>query len=87
MIALKKQLDVRVSDEESLKSLFNGLKGIVFLDSLGEGENAREEIEKMNTGLPILEIKSIGIENLKNVLSEAMERNRCLKKDDDSKKT
>jgi hypothetical protein len=74
-------------DDESLKSLFNGLKGIVFLDSLGEGEKAREEIEKMNTGLPILEIKSIGLENLKHVLSDAMERNRCLKKDDDSKKT
>jgi hypothetical protein len=57
------------------------------LDTLGEGEKAREEIEKMNTGLPILEIESIGLENLKHVLSDAMERNRCLKKDDDSKKT
>ena len=66
-------------DEELLKSLFNGLKGIVFLDSLGEGEKSREEIEKMNTGLPILEMKAIGLENLKQVLLEAMERNRSSK--------
>ena len=66
-------------DEELLKSLFNGLKGIVFLDSLGDGEKSREEIEKMKTGLPILEMKAIGLENLKQVLLDAMEQNRSSK--------
>src|SRR3972149_1140454 len=62
-------------DEEALKALFNGLKGIIFLDTLGEAEKNREETEKMNTGLPILEMKTIGLENLKQLLIEAMEQN------------
>ena len=62
-------------DEEELKALFNGLKGIIFLDTLGEAEKSREETEKMNTGLPILEMKTIGLENLKQLLIEAMEQN------------
>jgi len=62
-------------DEEALKALFNGLKGIIFLDTLGEAEKSREETEKMNTGLPILEMKTIGLENLKQLLIEAMEQN------------
>jgi len=65
--------------EESLKNLFAGLKGIIFLDSLGDGERSREEVEKMDMGLPLLETRAIGLENLIRVLTEAMERNRCLK--------
>jgi gluconate kinase len=67
-------------DEESLKNLFAGLKGIVFLDSLGDGEKSREEVDKMDMGLPLLETRAIGLENLMQVLSEAMERNRRLKR-------
>lgn len=63
-------------DEETLKQLFSGVKGIVLLDTLGEADKNRAEIEKMNTGFAILETKPIGIDKLKQVLLEAMERNR-----------
>jgi len=67
-------------DEESLKNLFSGIKGIVLLDTLGEADKSREETEKLATGLTILETRSIGLENLKKVILEAVERNRKLRK-------
>ena len=63
-------------DEESFNKLFNGLKGIALLDTLGEPEKNKEEIEKLHTGLPILETKAIGLDNLKQLLLEVIERNK-----------
>jgi hypothetical protein len=63
-------------DEEALKGLFSGLKGIVLLDTLGEPDKDREELEKLSTGLTILETKAVGLDSLKHVIVEAMERNR-----------
>jgi hypothetical protein len=63
-------------DEESFNKLFSGLKGIAFLDTLGEPEKNKEEIEKLHTGLTILETKAVGLDNLKQLISEAMERNQ-----------
>jgi hypothetical protein len=64
-------------DEEALKNLFTGLKGIVFLDSLGNGaEKSRAALKELDMGLPLLETKAIGLEKLKQVLLKAMEQNR-----------
>lgn len=63
-------------DEETLKQLFSGLKGIVLLDTMGEADKNRADIEKINTGLPILETKTVGRERLKQVLLNALEKNR-----------
>jgi hypothetical protein len=63
-------------DEEAVNSLFSGLKGIVLLDTLGEAQKNKEEIEKLNPGLSILETRDIGLENLKTLLSEAVEQNK-----------
>jgi Protein of unknown function (DUF1638) len=61
-------------DEDTLRQVFNGLKGILFLDTLGETEKNLAEIDKLKIGLPILEMKEIGLDNLKLVISEAIER-------------
>jgi hypothetical protein len=63
-------------DEDSLKQLFNGLRGIVLLDTLGNADRLKAEIEKLETGLQILETREEGCENLKAVIIEAMERNK-----------
>jgi hypothetical protein len=63
-------------DEESFNKLFSGLKGIAVLDTLGEPEKIREEIEKLHSGLAILETKVVGLDNLKQVISEALKRNK-----------
>jgi hypothetical protein len=62
-------------DEEMFAKLFSGLKGIVLLDTLGEAKRNREEIEKLHVGLPILEIREVGLAGLKQVILEAIERN------------
>jgi hypothetical protein len=62
-------------DEDALRQFFSGLKGIMLLDTLGEAEKNIEEIAKLNFGLPVLETKKIGLDNLKLVISEAIERN------------
>jgi hypothetical protein len=63
-------------DEEAFNQLFSGLKGITLLDTLGEAEKNNEAIEKLQSGLKVVETKTIGIDNLKQLLLEAMERNR-----------
>lgn len=38
-------------------------------------EKNKEEIEKLHTGLAILETKAIGLDKLKQLISEVIERN------------
>ncbi|MGD0645314.1 MAG: DUF1638 domain-containing protein [Candidatus Bathyarchaeia archaeon] len=61
-------------DDDDFKQFFSGLKGIMLLDTLGEAEKNIEEIDKLNFGLPVLETKRIGQDNLKLVIFEAIER-------------
>ena len=63
-------------DEEVFNKLFSGLKGIALLDTLGEPDKSKEEIEKLHTGLKVLETKFIGLEKLKQLLLEVIERNK-----------
>ncbi len=71
----KKKAQQEGVDEDALRQFFSGLKGIMLLDTLGETEKNLEEIAKLNFGLPVLETKKIGLDNLKLVISEAIERN------------
>ena len=63
-------------DEDSLKQLFNGLGGIVLLDTLGNSDKLKAEIEKLDTGLQILETRHVGCGNVKEVVNEAIERSK-----------
>ena len=61
-------------DEDAFRQFFSSLNGIMLLDTLGEAEKNLEEIDKLNFGLPVLEIKKIGSHNLKVVILEASKR-------------
>ena len=61
-------------DEDVIVNFFAGLRGIVILETLGESDKNKEDMETMHTGLIILETREIGLENLKQVLLEAMEK-------------
>jgi len=63
-------------DEEAFRNMFSGLKGIVLLDTLGNIENYRKEIEEICsfTRLPILETRKIGLDNLREVVLEAVKK-------------
>lgn len=63
-------------DEEAFNKLFNGLRGIALLDTLGESEKDKAEIEKLHTGLKVLETKAVGLDKLKQLLLEVIERNK-----------
>lgn len=62
--------------EEALKEMFKGLKGIILLDTLGDPKKLKDEIDKLGTGLLILETRQVGVENVKNVIQEAIKRNK-----------
>jgi hypothetical protein len=70
----KKKARQEGADEDALRQIFCGLKGIMLFDTLGEAEKNLEEIDKLNFGLRVLETKKIGLDNLKLVISEAIER-------------
>jgi len=63
----KEKAEQEGADEETI---------IVFLDTLGEAETGLQEINKMNSGLPVLETKKIGVDKLKLIILEAIERNK-----------
>ncbi len=66
--------------DADLRQLFSGIRGIVILDTLGRPDELRVRVEKLDTGLPILEVKSVGCTNTENVIKEAIERNKKRKK-------
>jgi len=68
----QKKLKQEGMDEDAMRNMFNGIKGIVLLDTLGKVEKCKAEIENLKTGLAILEVKVVGLENLRLVLAEAI---------------
>jgi microsomal dipeptidase-like Zn-dependent dipeptidase len=62
-------------DEVALKQFFSGLRGIIILGTLGNAAELKSKVERLNTGLLILETKAVGCDNVKNVIQEAIERN------------
>ena len=78
MIGFFKKIQEKIKqegiDESALMQLFSGIKGIVLLDTLGESDKDRVEIEKIATGLQILETRKVGLDKVKQVILEAMEK-------------
>jgi hypothetical protein len=62
--------------KEDLKSRYSMLDGLVLLDSLGNLDELKEEIEEISrqTGLPVKERREVGLEGLKQVILEAIGR-------------
>ena len=60
-------------DEEAFANVFSGIKGIVLLDTCGNAEKQREELEKSGMGLPVLETREIGLGNVRQAISDAIE--------------
>ena len=62
--------------KEDNRRRFNMLKGIMLVDSLGDMERHRNRIEHFSdqTGLPVMEHRVVGLDGLKAVVEEALQR-------------
>jgi hypothetical protein len=60
-------------DEATFTNMFSGIKGFVLLDTCGDGDEWRMELEKLRMGLEVIETRKIGLENIKRVVLDAME--------------
>ena len=70
--------DIRGKTKGITREMYGMLDGIVLLDAMGDLNDYMSRIDEMAdyTGLPILERKDIGLEGLKNIIIEALDRNR-----------
>jgi hypothetical protein len=59
-------------DEAAFKGMFSGIKGFVLLDTCGEAEKMKKELEESGIDVPILETRKIGLENVKRVVNDAI---------------
>jgi len=60
--------------EATFANMFNGIRGIVILDTCDDAEKCEEEIKKIGMGLKVLETRKIGLENIRQVISDGIER-------------
>jgi hypothetical protein len=61
-------------DEAVFANIFSGIKGIVLLDTCGDAEKCKEDIEKSGISLKILATRKIGLGNVKQVILDAIEQ-------------
>ena len=69
---------IRGKTKKQTREMFSMLDGIILLDSMGDLDDYQSKIDEIvdHTGLPILDRKRIGVDGLKDVLLEALDRNR-----------
>jgi hypothetical protein len=61
-------------DDATFSNMFNGIKGAVILDTCNNAEKCKEELEKSGIGLRVLETRKVGLENVKRVVLDAIDR-------------
>ncbi len=71
---IKTQMRKENVDENQLKQLFTGLRGIILLDTIGNPEQLKAKVKEVDTGLPILETRPVGLENIRKIVKEAIEK-------------
>ena len=59
-------------DEAAFTSMFSGIKGFVMLDTCGNTEKMKKELEEADFGVSILETRQIGLENVRRVVFDAI---------------
>jgi len=68
----KDQLSREGVDEAAFANMFSGIKGIVLLDTCGESEKCVQDLEDSGMNLKILETRQIGLDNVKQVILDAI---------------
>jgi hypothetical protein len=68
----KEQMKKEGVDEAAFANMFSGIKGAVILDTCGNAEKCKEDLENSGIGLKILETRIIGADNVKQVVLDAV---------------
>jgi len=63
-------------DEATFAKMFSGIKGFVLLDTCGNGDKWRLELEQLGMCLEVLETRRIGLSGIKQVVLDAIEQTR-----------
>ena len=71
---MKENLKREGIDEATFEGMFNGVKGIVLLDTCDDAEKCKQDLKKLGIKLEILETRSIGSENVLNVVLAAIDQ-------------
>ena len=61
-------------DEVAFTNMFSAIKGVVILDTCGDAEKCRADLEKSGINLKVLEVRKIGLENVKKIILDAVEQ-------------
>jgi hypothetical protein len=59
-------------DEAAFANMFSGIKGIVLLDTCGDAEKCVQDLKDSGMNLKILETREIGLDNVKQVILDAI---------------
>jgi len=59
-------------DEASFAGMFSGVKGFVILDTCGDGEKRKAELEKIGMGVPVIETRKIGCGGVLSVVVDTI---------------
>jgi hypothetical protein len=70
----KKQMLKEGVAETAFANMFSGIRGMVILDTCGDAEKCRDDLQKSGINLKILETRKIGLENVKRVISDAVDQ-------------
>jgi hypothetical protein len=68
----KEQMLKEGVDEAAFANMFSGIKGIVLLDTCGNAEKCVEDLKDSGMNLKILETRRIGLDNVKQVILDAI---------------
>ena len=70
----KEQMIKEGIDEAAFAGIFGGIEGVVILDTCDNAEKCREDLEKSGMNLRILEVRKIGIDNVRQVILDAIDQ-------------
>jgi hypothetical protein len=65
--------------DEQKKTILGKMKGIIAFDTLDDLDGFRGDVEEFagTVGLPVVKLETIGLDGLKDVVTEAMQRKRA----------
>ncbi|MCW4029523.1 MAG: DUF1638 domain-containing protein [Candidatus Bathyarchaeota archaeon] len=71
---MKANLKQQGMDEAAFSAMYSGIKGMVLLDTCGDAERHRKELERLGIGLEVLEVRKVGLDNVCKVVLDAISR-------------